>query len=118
MTTERSRVTIDGAAPGLARLLQDAARIAAEHGRGIVTEQDVLAAMLYGAGPVLLEVWWPRKGREPYSTDGPGITSEDFRADTIPLAMPEFRELAQRMVPYAKSMEGTVIPATVTVEQG
>ncbi|WP_162958822.1 hypothetical protein [Nocardia yunnanensis] len=54
-------------------------------------------------GQVKRRMWWRREGWEPYSTDEPGIMSEDFRADTTLLAMAEFRELVRRMVPCANS---------------
>ncbi|NNH74334.1 hypothetical protein HLB23_31550 [Nocardia uniformis] len=103
------RVTIDGAAPSLVPLLRAAARIAAEHGRNVLSDADVYAALIasddkYGYPPL----WWPRvdkpritrdwKGSIGKDAEGNMLTSE-LQGETVPLSYPEFRDYVTEWVP-------------------
>ncbi|MFI1919439.1 hypothetical protein [Nocardia sp. NPDC020380] len=116
MTSEHDecRVTVDGVAPAVVRLLRDAAGIAADHGRNWVGIEDVYAALASGDSAPL---WWPREGREPITRGRPGgILSTELEGETVKLSYAQFRDLLTEWVPGPTPNIGPAAPATVTYE--
>ncbi|WP_306358866.1 MULTISPECIES: hypothetical protein [unclassified Nocardia] len=128
--TERSehfecRVTIDGASPSLVPLLRAAARIAAEHGRNVVSDADVFAALL--ERDEYPPIWWPRVGKPRLTRDmhrmgvvrdahGEMLTPE-LQGDTAALSYPELRDHVTEWVPGPTPPGvGPSAPAAVSYE--
>ncbi|MFB8003746.1 hypothetical protein [Nocardia sp. NPDC056000] len=117
MTSElrdECRVTVDGVAPSLIRMLRNAADIATGAGRNWVGIEDIYVAL---TSDELAPMWWPREGKEPIVKGRRGgIAHSELEGETVPLSYSAFQRLTREWLPGPTPKVGPTSPVTVSYE--